>query len=216
MTFTFQPTLETLTLPSIPAEPAVQTEVKTSARRIELKPATAPRRQKVKSATTAAPAAVPSTEPAPSGVQVKKGNEKLPRTFRQSFRIFAFTGCKDEGEELTREDASLLISAMTDALAKHPEGCYLTDPIGLYVAKKCAFLADWVAHGACLARTKEERWAMEGRTEPPAEPKPAAAKPRRVKKVPVSNEEELRMMVMRNVLVADKKHLERALEVLTK
>ena len=211
MTYTYQPAIETYTLPTIPAEPAVKTEVKTSARKIQLKPATAtPRRQKV--ASSPAEPAVPSTEPAPSGVQVKKGNEKLPRTFRQSFRIFAFTGCKDEGEELTREDASILISAMTDALTKHPEGCYLTDPIGLYVAKKCAFLADWVAHGACLARTKEERWKMEGRTTPPAEePK----KPRRVKKT-ADNEEQLRMFIIRNAMVADKKHLEAAFAALTK
>ena len=214
MTFTFQPTLETLTLPTIPAEPAVKTEVKTSARRIELKPATAtPRRQKVTSATSAKPAVSPSVPSSPTPTGVKEENKQKPRTVKQCWLLHSFTGCYIP-EGMTREDASFIIDGIMATKKKYPEGGKVEDPLAKYCAGKYPELSDWVAHGCCVAPTKEKRWEMEGRTTPPEDPKPAA-KPRRVKKTTMS-EEQLRTMVMRNVLVADKKHLEAALEALTK
>ena len=210
MTFTFQPTLETLTLPTLPAEPAVQTEVKTktSARRIELKPAT-PQRVLVKSATSAEPA-VPTSVSVKTTTQVKQENLQKPRTVKQCWLLHSLTGCYIP-EGMTREDASFIIDGIMSLMKKSPEGGKVEDPLAKYCAGKYEELADWVAHGCCVAKTKEARWAMEGRTNPPEEQKPAA-KPRRQKVT--KNEEELRTMVMRNVLVADKKHLERALAAL--
>lgn len=212
MTFTFQPTLETLTLPTLPAEPAVQTEVKTTARRIELKPATTPKREKVqtKSATTPPAPAVPSE--VKTTTQVKQENLQKPRTVKQCWLLHSFTGCYIP-EEMTREDASFIIDGIMATKKKYPDGGKVEDPLAKYCAGKYPELSDWVAHGCCVAKTKEARWAMEGRTPSPEETKPAA-KPRRQKVT--KNEEELRTMVMRNVLVADYQHLCAALEVLTK
>lgn len=210
MTFTFQPTLETLTLPTLPAEPAVQTEVKTSARRIELKPATTPQRVKVQTKSATTPPAVPSE--VKTTTQVKQENLQKPRTVKQCWLLHSFTGCYIP-EEMTREDASFIIDGIMATKKKYPEGGKMEDPLAKYCAGKYPELSDWVAHGCCVAKTKEARWAMEGRTPPPEETKPAA-KPRRQKVT--KNEEELRTMVMRNVLVADYQHLCAALEALTK
>ena len=208
MTFTFQPTLETLTLPTLPAEPA---EVKTSARRIELKPATTPTRVKVQTKSATTPPAVPSE--VKTTTQVKQENLQKPRTVKQCWLLHSFTGCYIP-EEMTREDASFIIDGIMATKKKYPEGGKMEDPLAKYCAGKYEELSDWVAHGCCVAKTKEDRWAMEGRTTPPEEQKPAA-KPRRVKK-PTMSEEQLRTMVMRNVLCADVEHLQKALEALTK
>lgn len=213
--FTFQPTLEAYSFaPTTVAQAQATEEVKTSARRIELKPATAPRRVQVKSATSTEPAVSPSV---PSEVktttQVKQENLQKPRTVKQCWLLHSFTGCYIP-EEMTREDASFIIDGIMATKKKYPEGGKVEDPLAKYCAGKYLELSDWVAHGCCVAPTKEKRWEMEGRTTPPEDPKPAA-KPRRVKKTTMS-EEQLRMFVLRNAMVADKEHLEAAYAALTK
>lgn len=212
--FTFQPTLEAYSFAPITVAQAQATEeVKTSARRIELKPATAPRRVQVKSTTTA-PAPVVPSEPAPK-TQVKEENKNLPRTFGQSYTLFQFTGVKSPNEDppevhtITREDASILIEACMKVVKAHPEGGYLTDATAIAVAKKYKFFSEWVAKGCCLGATHEIREKMEGTWVERGMKK--TQKPRRVK---VENEEELRMKVMRNAMVADLAHLQKALAAL--
>lgn len=212
--FTFQPTLEAYSFaPTTVAQAQATEEVKTSARRIELKPATAPRRVQVKSTTTA-PAPVVPSEPAPK-TQVKEENKNLPRTFGQSYTLFQFTGVKSPNEDppevhtITREDASILIEACMKVVKAHPEGGYLTDATAIAVAKKYKFFSEWVAKGCCLGATHEIREKMEGTWVERGMKK--AAKPRRVK---MENEEELRMKVMRNAMVADLAHLQKALAAL--
>lgn len=213
--FTFQPTLEAYSFaPTTVAQAQATEEVKTSARRIELKPAT-PRRQKVKSTTTA-PAPVVPSEPAPK-TQVKEENKNLPRTFGQSYTLFQFTGVKSPNEDppevhtITREDASILIEACMKVVKAHPEGAYLTDAAAIAVAKKYKFFSEWVARGCCLGATHEIREKMEGTW---VERGMAKAKKPRRQKVEKVDEEELRMKVMRNAMVADLAHLQKALAAL--
>lgn len=213
MTFTYQPTLETYTLPTLPAEPAV-TEVKTSARRIELKPATTPTRVKVQTKSATTPPAVPSE--VKTTTQVKQENLQKPRTVKQCWLLHSFTGCYIP-KEMTREDASFIIDGIMATKKKYPEGGRMEDPLAKYCAGKYKELSDWVAHGCCVCPSKEKRWEMEGRTTP-EDPKPAA-KPRRVKKTTANttmSEEQLRMFVLRNAMVANKAHLEAAYVALTK
>lgn len=195
--YTYTPTLEGWAIANAPAA----TQVKTTARRIELKPATP-------NSSVAEPPMVKTT------TQVKQENLQKPRTVKQCWMLHSFTGCYIP-QEMTREDASLILDGITTVMKKSPEGGKVEDPLAKYCAGKYKELSDWVAHGCCVAKTKEARWAMEGRV-PSAEPKKTAPRRKKVTAQPQQGAEQLRMMVIRNAMVADEKHLSAAFAALTK